>query len=78
MEASLGGAPHTSNSEAIRPFTPTRAKSGIKRIIANAGEGETQARKFYEKNGFEMKAEKTVETPWGNELRLLEYELRIA
>ena len=53
-------------------------KSGIKRIIANAGGSETQARKFYEKNGFEMKAEKTVETPWGNELRLIEYELRIA
>ena len=46
-------------------------------IIVNAGKEETHARRFYEKSGFKSTNETTVETPWGNKLTLVIYQLEI-
>ena len=46
-----------------------------KTMIANAGREEYHARKFYEKNGFKIQKEITVQTPWGNTIDLVTYKL---
>jgi ribosomal protein S18 acetylase RimI-like enzyme len=48
----------------------------VRTIIANAGESEAHARRFYEKNGFKLIGEKTVEVPWGK-LSLVTYQLQL-
>ena len=51
---------------------------GISRLMVKAGKDETLARRFYEKNGFKLVREVNVQAPWGRELKLVIYELRIA
>jgi len=50
---------------------------GINSIIVNAGKEESQARRFYEKNGFKQIKEATIEAPWGKKLTLVTYQLRL-
>jgi len=49
----------------------------IRTIIVNAGEEENHARRSYEKNGFKPTIETTIETPWGNKLAPVTYQLEI-
>lgn len=59
-------------------YVLTKSKqSGFKRVIVNAGREELHARKFYEKNGFEKLKEYTIDTPWGNKLSLVTYQLSL-
>jgi len=53
-------------------------KNGIKTIIVNAGKQETHARRFYEKNGFKLIREATIDAPWGKKLDLATYELQLS
>jgi len=46
-------------------------------IIANAGKDEDHARRFYEKNGFNVAKEETIEYPWGGRLTLVTYRLQL-
>jgi len=46
-------------------------------IIVNAGKGEDHARRFYEKNGFNVVKEEMVEYPWGGRLTLVTYRLQL-
>lgn len=46
-------------------------------VIVNAGRNETRARRFYEKNGFRLVKEVTVEAPWGKKLDLATYQLQL-
>jgi N-acetylglutamate synthase-like GNAT family acetyltransferase len=50
---------------------------GINTIIVNTGREETQARRFYKKNGFKQIKEATIEAPWGKKLTLITYQLRL-
>jgi len=52
-------------------------KEGPNTIIVNAGKEETHARQFYEKNGFKLIKERTIQTPWGKKLDLATYQLRL-
>ncbi len=52
-------------------------KEGVHVIIVNAGKEETPARRFYEKNGFKLIKETTIQTPWGKELQLAIYKLQL-
>jgi len=53
-------------------------KKGINAIIVNAGKEETHARRFYEKNGFKLIKETTIQAPWGKKLELAIYQLRLS
>lgn len=50
---------------------------GINTIIVNAGKDETHARRFYEKNGFKLIKEATIEAPWGKKISLVTYCLHV-
>jgi N-acetylglutamate synthase-like GNAT family acetyltransferase len=52
-------------------------RKGIKTIIVRTGKNETQARKFYERNGFKQTAEMTMDTPWGKKLDLVTYQVNL-
>jgi len=52
-------------------------KENFSKLIVKAGKDETLARKFYEKNGFTLVEETTIQAPWGAELNLAIYELEI-
>jgi ribosomal protein S18 acetylase RimI-like enzyme len=47
---------------------------GFRKIIVNAGSGESHARRFYEKNGFKQLNETEVDAPWGGKISLVTYE----
>ncbi len=49
-------------------------RRGMKSLIVVAGKEETQARRFYEKNGFKLIREATIEAPWGRKLDIVTYE----
>jgi N-acetylglutamate synthase-like GNAT family acetyltransferase len=49
----------------------------MRTIIVNAGKEENHARRSYEKNGFKPTIETTIETPWGNKLAPVTYQLEI-
>lgn len=51
---------------------------GTRRLTVKAGKDETLARRFYEKNGFKLVQEISVQAPWGRELGLAIYELQVA
>jgi GNAT superfamily N-acetyltransferase len=51
---------------------------GKQAIIANAGRDETLARRFYEKNGFKVADEPTIEAPWGGKLHLVTYRCELS
>jgi N-acetylglutamate synthase-like GNAT family acetyltransferase len=48
---------------------------GTKSITVVAGKDEDPARRFCEKNGFNLVEETTISTPWGRELRVARYRL---
>lgn len=50
---------------------------GIKNVFVVTGREETHARRFYEKNGFKMVKEETVEAPWGKKLNIVIYQLHL-
>lgn len=52
-------------------------KEGVHTIIVNAGKEETHARRFYEKNGFKLIKETTIQAPWGKKLDLAIYQLQL-
>jgi len=52
-------------------------KKGVKTIMVNAGKEEIHARRFYEKNGFTLVKEATVDTPWKRKLDLAIYQLQL-
>lgn len=54
-----------------------QVQKGTSNIIVNAGKEESQARRFYEKNGFKQIKEATIEAPWGKKLILVTYKLRL-
>jgi len=49
---------------------------GTKAIVVNAGQEELHARRFYEKNGFELVKEASLDAPWGK-IALVTYRLRL-
>jgi N-acetylglutamate synthase-like GNAT family acetyltransferase len=52
-------------------------KEGIIKLTVKAGKGEASARRFYEKNGFQLVEEATVHASWGRDIDLAIYELQI-
>ncbi|MBS7616378.1 GNAT family N-acetyltransferase [Candidatus Bathyarchaeota archaeon] len=50
-------------------------ENGVSALVVYTGKNETQARRFYEKNGFELIKEATVDTPWGVKLDIVTYKL---
>lgn len=54
-----------------------QAKEGRKEVIVYAGKDERRARAFYEKNGFELVSELSVDAPWGKRVDLAAYRLEI-
>jgi len=52
-------------------------KEGVIKLTVKAGRYEASARRFYEKNGFQIIEEVTVHAPWGRDLSLAVYELRV-
>jgi len=53
-------------------------REGVKSVIVRAGRQETQARRFYERNGFVKLKDETLETSWGKKLDLTTYELQLS
>ena len=51
--------------------------AGIRKIIVRTGTEETNARLFYEKNGFKKTKEVDVDAPWGRKISLVQYELEL-
>lgn len=52
-------------------------KKGTGAMTVSAGRNEIHAREFYEKNGFKLIREDTVDTPWGKKLDLAIYQLSL-
>jgi ribosomal protein S18 acetylase RimI-like enzyme len=52
-------------------------KRGTSVMTVEAGESETQAKKFYEKSGFKPTKEITISAPWGKKLDLVIYRLSL-
>ncbi|MGQ9760240.1 MAG: GNAT family N-acetyltransferase, partial [Candidatus Methanomethylicaceae archaeon] len=50
---------------------------GVSTIIVNAGKEEVHARMFYEKNGFRLVDEITIDAPWERRLDLVKYQLSL-
>ncbi|MFP3984769.1 MAG: GNAT family N-acetyltransferase [Candidatus Bathyarchaeia archaeon] len=50
-------------------------KKGTSTMTVNAGKNELHARKFYEKRGFKLIKETTIDAPWGKKLDLAIYRL---
>jgi len=64
-------------TQLLREAIADQARRGIKTIIANAGKHETHARRFYEKNGFKLSKETTIQAPWRKKLELAIYQLQL-
>jgi GNAT superfamily N-acetyltransferase len=58
----------------LRYVLRDQKRMGAKTMIVNAGKEEIDARRFYEKNGFEEQKETEVETPWGSKISLVTYK----
>lgn len=52
-------------------------RENFHKLTVRAGKDETLARKFYEKNGFQLVEETTIQAPWSRELKLAVYEFKI-
>jgi len=50
---------------------------GTKNVLVVAGKEEEHARRFYEKNGFKLIKEDTIEAPWGKRLNIATYQLHL-
>jgi GNAT superfamily N-acetyltransferase len=64
-------------TQLLKRVLKDQKKEKTNKIIVNTGKEEDHARRFYEKNGFQLVGEKTVETPWHSMLTLVTYELEI-
>ena len=64
-------------TQLLKQVVANEERRGIKTIIANAGKHETHARRFYEKNGFKLSKETTIQAPWGKKLELAIYQLQL-
>jgi len=52
-------------------------REDFRKLTIKAGKDETLARRFYEKNGFKLVEEASVQAPWGRQLNLAIYELKV-
>lgn len=50
-------------------------QKGVSHVFVNTGKEETHARRFYEKNGFRLVKEATIDAPWGKKLNIVTYQL---
>lgn len=64
-------------TQLLKQVATDEKRKGTKTIIANAGKHETHARRFYEKNGFKLSEETTIQAPWGKKLELAIYRLQM-
>lgn len=64
-------------TQLLKQAIADQERKGIKTIIANAGKHETRARRFYEKNGFKLAKETTIQASWGKKLELAIYQLQL-
>ena len=64
-------------TQLLKQAVEDEGTKGTKVIVVNAGKDETHARRFYEKNGFEMVKEVTINAPWGKRLDLATYHLQL-
>ncbi len=64
-------------TQLLREAIADQEQRGIKTITANAGKHEIHARRFYEKNGFKLSKETTIQAPWGKKLELAIYQLQL-
>jgi len=64
-------------TQLLKQAVEDEKKKGTKVIVVNAGKDETHARRFYEKNGFELVKEVTIDAPWGKRLDLATYQLQL-
>ena len=64
-------------TQLLKKAIADQERKGTKTIIANAGRHETRARRFYEKNGFRLAKETTMQASWGKKLELVIYELQL-
>ena len=63
-------------TQLLKRVLEDQERKGTKTVVVNAGKEETHARKFYEKNGFEVVRQAIVEAPWGK-ITLATYQLRL-
>lgn len=64
-------------TQLLREALIDQRSKGIRTIVVNAGKQEEQARRFYEKSGFKLTDEITVDAPWGKKLTLVTYQLQL-
>jgi N-acetylglutamate synthase-like GNAT family acetyltransferase len=64
-------------TQLLRRVLVEQEQREIYTVIVNTGKEETQARRFYEKNGFKQMKEVTVEAPWGKKLSLVTYKFQV-
>lgn len=50
-------------------------QKGIRSVFVITEKEEIHARRFYEKNGFKLIKEDTIEAPWGKKLNIVTYKL---
>jgi len=62
-------------TQLLREVVIDQRSEGIQTIVVSAGKQEEQARRFYEKNGFRLTNETTIDAPWGKKLTLVTYQL---
>lgn len=61
----------------LRYVIGDQQRKGVRALVVNTGKQEAAARAFYEKNGFQLTKEWTLDAPWGKTLQLVSYQLRI-
>lgn len=64
-------------TQLLRQVITDQEQKRITNITVNTGKDESQARRFYEKNGFKQVKEATIQAPWGKKLELVTYQLRL-
>jgi len=64
-------------TQLLSKIIDTLRRENFKKLTVKAGKDETLARRFYEKNGFKLVEETTIQAPWGRKLNLAIYELKI-
>jgi ribosomal protein S18 acetylase RimI-like enzyme len=65
-------------AQLLKHVIKDQKKRGTDLVIVNAGKEETHARRFYEKNDFELIKETTIQAPWRRKLDIAIYYLRLA
>lgn len=64
-------------TQLLKEIIQDQKQNGVKNIIVATGKEEDHARQFYEKNGFKQVDEKIMDTPWGNKLTIIIYNLNL-